>query len=115
MGELKQVIVVRSDLGLSKGKLAAQVAHASLDSYKKAKKSLAEEWESSGAKKVVLKVESLSELDSVFSQARVAKLPASRITDAGHTELPPGTTTCVGIGPSDEAEIDRITGHLKML
>lgn len=112
---MKQVIVIRSDLGLSKGKLAAQAAHASLAAYKRAGAAAREEWEKSGSKKVVLKVAGLAELDEIFLLAKREKLPAEKITDAGHTEVPEGTVTCVGIGPAEEEKIDRVTGKLKML
>ncbi len=111
----KQVIVVRNDLKLSKGKLAAQVAHASLEAYKKAEKDAVEEWEAAGVKKVVLKVADLKELMSIYERLKAAKLKPSLIKDAGHTEVEPGTITCVGVGPVKETDVDRITGHLKML
>ncbi|MFH0961180.1 MAG: peptidyl-tRNA hydrolase Pth2 [archaeon] len=112
---LKQVIVVRDDLKLSKGKMSAQVAHASLAAYKNCKPPARAEWESEGAKKVVLKVQTLSELEETFLSAKRARLPAEKIVDAGHTEIAPGTTTCVGIGPAEESEIDAVTGKLKMM
>ena len=68
MSGYKQVIVVRADLKLGKGKLAAQVAHASLEAYKKADKNDVSEWEEAGVKKVVLKANSLSELMDVYNQ-----------------------------------------------
>jgi PTH2 family peptidyl-tRNA hydrolase len=111
----KQVIVVRKDLKLSPGKLAVQVAHASLDAYRKAGASLRSEWEQEGAKKVVVKVENQEELLKAFSMAKEARLPCSLIKDAGRTELPPGTITAVAIGPSEEGKIDKITGQLKLL
>jgi PTH2 family peptidyl-tRNA hydrolase len=115
MDAMKQVIVARMDLKLSPGKLAAQVAHASLDAYKKAGKEAREEWESEGAKKVVLKIAGLDKLEETFRLAKAEKLPVSKITDAGHTEIAPGTVTCVGIGPAEDARIDKVTGALKML
>lgn len=113
--EYKQVIVIRSDLKLSKGKLAAQTAHASLDAYKKADGRVRSEWESTGSKKVVVKIEDLKGLMEIYEEAKQAGLPASLIRDAGRTELPAGTVTAVGIGPYEEADIDKITGNLKML
>ncbi|MEM7815875.1 MAG: peptidyl-tRNA hydrolase Pth2 [Candidatus Aenigmatarchaeota archaeon] len=111
----KQVIAVRKDLKLDKGKLAVQVAHASVDSYKKSSPSVREEWEREGSKKVVVKVESLNELLEVHRKAKSLKLPCSLIRDAGRTHLKPGTITAVGIGPAEEERIDRVTGRLKML
>jgi PTH2 family peptidyl-tRNA hydrolase len=111
----KQAIVVRSDLKLSKGKTAAQAAHASLEAYKKAGSKERDSWEKEGSKKVVLKVESESELLKAFNLAKELHLPCSLIKDAGRTEVEPGTATAVGIGPAQEKEIDKVTGKLKML
>ena len=111
----KQVIVVRKDLKLSQGKLAVQVAHASLDAYKKAQARERLEWEHEGAKKVVVKVADDKELLNAFNLAKELRLPASLIKDAGRTELKPGTMTAVAIGPAPEADVDKVTGKLKLL
>jgi len=111
----KQVVLVRQDLKLGKGKTAAQVAHASLESYKKASQENRELWEADGSKKVVLKVKSLAELLEVRRSARAAKLPNALIRDAGKTEVEPGTVTALAIGPADEHDIDSVAGHLHML
>jgi PTH2 family peptidyl-tRNA hydrolase len=113
--EYKQVIVIRKDLRLSKGKLSVQVAHASLGAFKKADGKTRSEWEQSGSKKVVVEIEDLKGLMEIYEKAKHAKLPAILIKDAGRTELPPGTATAVGIGPSDERDVDKVTGSLKML
>lgn len=112
---MKQVILVRDDLKLPKGKLAAQVAHASVEAVLKSSKSKVDEWHSEGMKKVVLKVKDLEELKKYQQLAKSEKLVASIITDAGHTVVEPGTITCLGIGPDDEEKVDKITGKLKML
>ncbi len=112
---LKQVILVRSDLKLPKGKLAAQCAHASLEAAMKSSRGVVDEWRSEGGKKVVLKAADLGELDKYEALARKEKLVAALITDAGHTVLEPGTVTCLGIGPDKEEKIDRVTGKLKIL
>lgn len=109
----KQVILVRIDLKLPKGKLSAQVAHASLEAALKS--SFTEKWRYEGAKKVVLKVSDQAELGKFESLARLEKVSSALIVDAGHTVLEPGTVTCLGIGPDSEEKIDRITGSLKML
>ena len=113
--EYKQVIVIRTDLKLSRGKLSAQAAHASLEAYKRADGRARSAWERSGSKKIVVKVEDLKGLMEIYEEARQARLPASLIKDAGRTELPAGTVTAVGIGPADESRVDRVTGRLKML
>ncbi len=112
---LKQVIIVRRDLKLSPGKLAVQVAHASLEAYRRLGHKNREAWESGGAKKVVVKVPDLKALLETQEKARKLKLPHALIKDAGRTELPPGTITALGIGPSPERDMDRATRDLKLL
>ncbi len=115
--EYKMVIVVRKDIKLGPGKMAAQVGHAAVNcalSAKKNYKKFFDQWHSQGQKKVVVKAKGIEELRELQFQAKNAGLPNSLITDAGHTQLPPGTVTCLGIGPGPEEEIDRITGHLKL-
>jgi PTH2 family peptidyl-tRNA hydrolase len=111
----KQVIVVRKDLKLDKGKLAVQVAHAALDSYRKADPDSREAWEKEGSKKVVVKAESLKELLDIQKKARTLGFPCSLIRDSGRTQLKPGTITALGIGPAEEGSIDKVTGKLKIL
>lgn len=115
---MKQAIVVRTDLGMGKGKVAAQVAHASLSAAEGArqrKNGWYEDWREGGQAKIVLKVGSESDLLELFRKAKAAGLPASMIEDRGLTQLEPGTTTCVGIGPAPDSEVDAITGKLKLL
>jgi PTH2 family peptidyl-tRNA hydrolase len=111
----KQVIAVRKDLKLSRGKLAAQVAHASLEAYKRSDAGARNAWEREGSKKVVVGVGGLRELEEIHRKSREIKLPCALIRDAGKTEIEPGTTTALGIGPVKESDADRITGNLKML
>jgi PTH2 family peptidyl-tRNA hydrolase len=111
----KQVILVRTDLKLPKGKLAVQVAHASVEAVHRADKDIVKYWRSEGMKKVVLKVADLQELYAYEQEARKLNMTTAVITDAGHTTVAPGTTTCVAIGPDVEEKIDRITGKLKIL
>ncbi|MBI5393375.1 peptidyl-tRNA hydrolase [Candidatus Woesearchaeota archaeon] len=113
--ELKQVILVRTDLQLPKGKMAAQVAHASLEAFLKTNQTLAKKWHNSGMKKIVLKVKDLKELHLYIQDAKDAGLVTSIITDAGHTVVEPGTVTCGAIGPDEEPKVDRITGKLSMM
>ena len=111
----KQVILVRTDLKLPKGKLGAQCAHASVEAALKSSRDAVDEWRSEGGKKVVLKAADLNELRKYEALARKEKLITTLITDAGHTTVEPGTVTCLGIGPDKEEKIDRVTGKLKML
>jgi len=115
---MKQAIVARQDIRMGKGKLAAQVAHASLSAAEEATKrheDWYQEWKDEGQKKVVLKVQSEEELRELLKAARIAKLPAALIEDRGLTQLEPGTVTCLGIGPGPDPDIDAITGKLKLL
>ena len=115
MSEYKQVILVRTDLKMSKGKLAAQVAHASVEAVLNSSRLKVNTWKNIGMKKVILKVEDHKELIKYQRLAKNEKLVASIIKDAGRTELKPGTITCLGIGPDKEEKIDKITNKLKIL
>ena len=113
--DYKQVILVRNDLKLPRGKLAAQVAHASVEAVHRSSKSIVNAWRAQGMKKVVLKVDGLDEIYRYDQDAKDEGLVTAIITDAGHTVVAPGTTTCIAIGPDIEHKIDSITGKLKML
>ncbi|MCX8194752.1 MAG: peptidyl-tRNA hydrolase Pth2 [Candidatus Micrarchaeota archaeon] len=114
---LKQVIVIRSDLGMGKGKIAAQVSHASLSAFRQAElrdKFTARKWEAEGQKKIVLKVASEQELLALYEKVR-RELPCALVRDAGSTQLEPGTITCFAAGPAEEEKIDKFTKELKLL
>ena len=113
--EYKLVILVREDLKLPKGKMAAQVAHAAVDAAMKSDKTIVDLWKKNGAGKIVLKVKDEEELFKYKQMAEDAGLKTSLVKDAGHTVVEPGTITCVGIGPDLAEKIDRITGKLKMM
>ncbi len=112
---MKQVIVIRKDLKMSRGKLVAQACHASLGAYKKASLLAKRKWENEGAKKVVVRCNDANELRELEAKARALRLPHFLVIDAGRTELPPGTMTALGIGPASDEAIDSITGSLKLL
>ncbi len=111
----KQTIVVRTDLGMGDGKLAAQVAHASLKAYERADDSVAEDWKRSGATKVVVAAGSEDELIELEREARAANLPHALVRDAGRTQVESGTATALGVGPAPAPEVDAVTGDLKLL
>ena len=111
----KQVILVREDLKLPKGKMSAQVSHASVDCVLKSDKKLVEKWKDQGGKKVVLKVDDEKELFKCMSMLENEGIKVALIKDAGHTVVEPGTITCLGVGPDMEEKIDKITGKLKMV
>jgi PTH2 family peptidyl-tRNA hydrolase len=112
---LKQAIVVRKDMEWGKGKLAAHVAHAAVESLFKADPEDVKIWRKGGAMKIVLKIPTLKELILISKKVKETKLPFALIRDAGKTQLKAGTVTCLGIGPADQKKIDRITGKLKLL
>lgn len=114
----KQIIAVRTDLDMSRGKLAVQVAHGSVSATEQArvhKQDVWRDWLREGQKKVVVKVSSEEELLELRRQAISHNLPHALIRDAGMTELPPGTITALGIGPAKAEIIDEVTGELKLL
>lgn len=125
---IKQVIVVRKDLNMRKGKIAAQAAHASMkvffdmnesddESLLKVKlNSDMKKWVNNGSAKVCVSVNSLAELYEVYNKAKDMQLPCSLIVDAGKTEFKgEPTETVVAIGPANSSLIDIITGDLKLL
>ena len=111
----KQVILVREDLKLPKGKLAIQVAHASLDAVSKSDEEIVDKWKEQGGKKVALKVADETELFKYMSMLENEGIKVALIKDAGHTVVEPGTITCLGAGPDSEEKIDKVTGKLKMV
>jgi PTH2 family peptidyl-tRNA hydrolase len=116
--EFKQVIVLRTDIKMSKGKLAVQACHASVSALENARKmhpGWVRSWLSEGQKKVVAKVKSLEHLERLRRQAEKDGLPNALIEDKGLTEIPPGTITALGIGPAPEEKLDTITRDLPLL
>ena len=112
--ELAQYIIVNASLGMNKGKIAAQAAHAAVSVLDKADRETVNEWKSSGMKKIVLKVASTEELIQLFEQVK-RKLPCALITDAGRTQIEAGSKTCFACGPVDENEGQKYFGKLKLL
>nr|MDO8132723.1 peptidyl-tRNA hydrolase Pth2 [Candidatus Njordarchaeum guaymaensis] len=116
--EFKQVIVLRTDIKMSKGKLAVQACHASVSALENARRmhpSWVRSWLNEGQKKVVAKVRNLESLERLRRQAEKDDLPNALIEDKGLTEIPPGTVTALGIGPAPEEDIDKITRDLPLL
>ncbi|MHA1596970.1 MAG: peptidyl-tRNA hydrolase Pth2 [Candidatus Asgardarchaeia archaeon] len=116
--EFKQVIVVREDIKMSVGKVAAQVAHAAVSSAFKTyriKRDWFEKWFEEGQKKVVLKVKKLEDLLKLSNEVESSGIPSSLIKDMGLTEIPPGTITALGIGPAPSKILDKFTGSLPLL
>lgn len=127
----KMVLIVRSDLGMSAGKIAAQCVHAALGSVQSASSLTVFPWRDSGEATICLKCNTEEELHKFRSCAEVAgllspfpylkivmfssELPHHLVCDAGRTEVAPHTHTVLAIGPAKISQINAITGHLKLL
>jgi len=114
----KQVLILRKDLKMGVGKLVVQACHACLEASEEARKKNPElwaRWLDEGGKKVAVRVSSLEELMELEKKCRSYRLPAALIVDRGLTQLPPNTPTALGIGPAAEADVDKVTGGLKLL
>lgn len=111
---MKQAIVARTDIGMGRGKLAAQVAHASLSAYEDTDARTRKQWKGEGQTKVVLKGDSDRTLFELADVAEREGLPHAIVRDAGRTQLEPGTVTALAVGPGDEMVVDRVTGDLSL-
>jgi len=112
------VVVVRGELRLTAGKAAVQVAHAAVLLSRRAEAQARREfeaWWAAGQRKVALEVGTLAELEEVERKARAAGIPTVWVEDAGFTEVPPGTRTCLGLGPAPDSVLDPVTGALPLL
>ncbi len=116
--EYKMCIVLRMDLGMSTGKLIAQAAHAAVGASELGKKENHKawrRWRDEGAKKVALEAESLEEIEELAEKANKLDIVNILIQDAGHTEVPPGTVTALGLGPDRTDLLDKVTGSLPLI
>lgn len=112
------VLIVRSDLKLTKGKLASQVAHAAVMCFKnslEANPALSSKWLKAGQPKIVLKVESLAQLESLQTLAKNSGVTTALVLDAGRTQIAPGTATVLGLGPDYDEKLDALVKDLKLL
>lgn len=115
MIEYKQVIIIRRDLWMRRGKEIAQGAHASVNAaLGEAETADVAAWLDSGGKKIVVKVRSENDLLALQGRAKEAKLPSYLVRDAGKTEVTAGTATALAIGPANSEDIDVITGELEL-
>ncbi|KAI3391549.1 hypothetical protein diail_7169 [Diaporthe ilicicola] len=125
--ECKLILVVRTDLGMTKGKIAAQCGHATLACFKSLSKAasasgpsspaarLLQRWERHGQAKVALQTKSADEMHELMAKARSLGITAEVIADAGRTQIDPGSLTVLGVGPAPKSAVDQVTGHLKLL
>lgn len=121
-GEVRMVMIIRTDLGMTKGKVAAQCCHAAVSCYRKiASPNLASfnidllnRWERGGQAKITLKCPSEEALYLLRNQAVEKKINCAIIHDAGRTQIAPNSATVLGIGPAPKVVIDQITSSLKL-
>lgn len=116
-GEFKMILIVRTDLKMGKGKVAAQCSHAAVSAYKQMQRrnpELLKQWEYYGQPKVVVKVQDEESLLELLCHAKELGLPISLIQDAGRTQIAPGSRTVLGVGPGPADLVDKVTGHLKL-
>ena len=117
-GQHKMVLVVRTELKMSSGKIAAQCGHATLGAYQRAMKKNAADvksWSKTGQAKIALKCPTLAEMHALAERASRAGLNTYIVADAGLTQIEEGSETVLAIGPAPKSEIDAITSHLKLL
>lgn len=103
---------------MGKGKIAVQVGHASVTVAEETRKRRPDWWKAwwdEGQRKVVVKVQTESDLEKIRREAEELGLAAAIIHDSGLTQISPGTATCVGIGPAPAELVDKITGDLQLL
>lgn len=114
---MKQVIVLRKDLNMRKGKMIAQGAHASVKAViGRQNDDRVKAWLDSGMTKIAVSCNSEDELLEIYQKASSKKMITSLIRDAGRTEFDGvPTLTAIAIGPGNENEINSITGELKLL
>ena len=114
--DLKQVIVIRKDLGMRKGKMVAQGAHASRGACRNhTDEQTIFNWELSGETKIVVGVENEKELLALYRSVNKDGLSSYLVHDNGNTEVEAGTKTALAVGPYESDKIDEYTGDLKLL
>lgn len=114
--QTKLTLVVRADLGMGRGKIAAQASHAAVAA---ALASIGTPdfaaWLRDGQPKVVLRANSEEQLYAIAEQAAEAGLPVQVVQDAGRTQVAAGAPTCCAVGPAAGGQIDAVTGELSLL
>ncbi|XP_044261766.1 probable peptidyl-tRNA hydrolase 2 [Tribolium madens] len=115
----KMTFVVNTALKMGLGKTAAQVAHACLGLYREMRitgdrEDALNEWDYFGEKKIILKGENTEHLEALFNKAKEMNVPCYLVSDAGHTQIPPGSVTVLSVF-GDEEEVNAITGTLSLL
>lgn len=122
-GEVRMALVIRQDLGMQKGKVAAQCCHAALACYRliatdplreSYNMALTQRWLSGGQAKITLKCPDKETMDELFAKALSLGVNSYVVHDAGRTQIAAGSATVLGLGPAPKAVMDQITGELKL-
>ncbi|HUA31327.1 MAG TPA: peptidyl-tRNA hydrolase Pth2 [Streptosporangiaceae bacterium] len=112
---MKLALLVRTDLGMGRGKIAAQVAHAAVAAVLASGQADLAAWLADGQAKVVLRVADGEHLLDLARQAAASGLTVEVVRDAGRTQVAAGTATCCAIGPAGDERVDAVTGELPLL
>lgn len=122
-GEVRMALIVRSDLGMLKGKAAAQCAHAAVSLYRQMHDNTQSEshnptmlrrWANGGQAKIVLKCSSLEEIEELLMKAVSLNINNYLVVDAGRTQIASGSETVLGLGPAPRSVLDQVTGDLRL-
>ncbi|QLQ79201.1 hypothetical protein HG537_0B05480 [Torulaspora globosa] len=122
-GEVRMALVIRQDLGMQKGKIAAQCCHAALSCFRMIgcdpnresyNPQLVQRWLRCGQAKITLKCPDKETMDELYAKAISLGVNACVIHDAGRTQIAAGSATVLGVGPAPKAVLDQITGELKL-
>jgi PTH2 family peptidyl-tRNA hydrolase len=117
-GPYKMVLCVNQELGMGKGKIAAQCCHAAVGCYKRAMKqcpNAVRAWETTGCAKIALKCPTQDALELIAAQAMERDIPVYLIEDAGRTQIAAGSRTVLGIGPAPVSVFEGVSSHLKLM
>jgi PTH2 family peptidyl-tRNA hydrolase len=121
MSDMKQVIVIRTDLDLSGGKAVAQGCHASMGAYFDSMDrwgpigpDMVSSWEEGSNPKICLAIDGEAELLALAKKCDEANIGHYLVRDAGRTEVEPLTPTALGIGPEFNRHINKLTKHLSL-
>ncbi|SCU89093.1 LAMI_0D12376g1_1 [Lachancea mirantina] len=122
-GEVRMALVIRQDLGMKKGKIAAQCCHAALACYRliasdalrtSYNPELCDRWLHHGQAKIALKCPDKEAMDELFAKSISLGVNSYVVHDAGRTQIAAGSATVLGLGPAPKAVLDQITGDLKL-
>jgi len=113
--DYKQIIVIRTDLGMSVGKMIVQGCHASMLASRLARDEDIDAWMKEGYRKIICEARSLEDLKAIAASCEEKGVSCCSVEDLGLTEIEPGTLTALGIGPAKNSEINKVTKRLEKL